>query len=447
MTGSARHGRRSLVLGCLLSLGWTGVHGGGLDWLCDRFDVETGDCLVNRSRCITRFGASCSGECGEAPEPRLFERECKFSSAGALLIALNVSISCDFPEELGASAPCALTLSFARGVILEPGALVSAASVRLLSPAAPVVVSRGAALSATGLGRCSPTIDLLLETWGKEGTGGGHGGGGGGCLNVAGGRPFGDGTQPWCELPIPWLPESTDDLTLFGAYAIGDVAGGVAGEKAGDADMAGGAAGEMAGGASAARRGGSVGWRGSPDAPICCGGGLVLVNASALTVDGAVSADGQSVCRQCDKGAGEGVAGEGAAALPCCPPPPANGNCRAVGGASGGTVRETLLAWGGPNRHSGAAARLPQADARHHARSSTTTKRMPHRPKHPLGADRCCRSQRHWLGERARCRRRPAVAARRRRRRRPDVAADVRRSARRRPSFARGEKTRNRRLG
>jgi len=124
----------------------------GLDWLCDTLDPATGDCLLNTSRCISRFGGSggCGGSCDDPP-PFLPEvvRACTFESAGALRLAPNVSLRCDFADQISSGA-CSVTLAFGRGVTMDDGAVISAGSVRLVSPSAQVRIGRAAAVTSDG---------------------------------------------------------------------------------------------------------------------------------------------------------------------------------------------------------------------------------------------------------------------------------------------------------
>ena len=197
---------------------------------------------------------------------------CSWNSTNqSLVIAANVTVRCDRPSNSGCAKPsdpgckgsCRLAFDFAHGITVESGARVSGGSVHLSSSSGRIVVERGARVEADGMGRCGAAWQSLCNSQrltGIRGAGGGHGASGGTCQGASEhppGSATGHATEP------DFVPDDSDPCSVEPVWAYG---------------------------------GGTYYYSSSNQ---CCGGGLVTLNATAVEVDGELSADGQRACRKC----------------------------------------------------------------------------------------------------------------------------------------------------
>ena len=195
--------------------------------------------------------------------------QCAWSSdvpGQKLIIHSGVKIACHEPGlwiSDHQTPACSLAFHFEGGVILRPSASIIAGTVTIVTEGR-LVVGSGAHISTDGMGRCGygDLGDSSSFKWG----GAGHGGAGGDCSGTSQGKPgnpFGDASRPW--------DQEADKADPFkcGCHSYG----------AGTAES------------------GSYPTS-APGTPIdaCCGGGLIVVNASMVQLDGSISADAQKPC-------------------------------------------------------------------------------------------------------------------------------------------------------
>ena len=232
----------------------------------------------------------------------------------SVIIGEGITVSCLSPAYELEEGACSLALSFDGGITLRRGAPLMAGTVNL-NTAGRLIVDSLAHISADGMGRCGYQDASSAIYW----SGAAHGGAGGDCTgshHSKGGEPFGDATMPYDA----WVDRHDPYRCRCRSYGSGTSFDDIVGP--------------------------------SGKNQVCCGGGMVLVNASAgLQLDGLISADAQRPCRKCHMSANgttdDGTPGNGAAGggglpwdvvLPCCESWRGSYPCDGLGGASGGTV-------------------------------------------------------------------------------------------------------------
>ena len=319
--------------------------------------------------------------------------KCTWASEGGLELRKGASLTCaSRSSRWDNSATCELHLAFATGIKLGPSSSILGGTVVLESARGAVIVAAGAGVSTTGRGVCGGSSsvsvhDRFLRRIGLGNSGAGHGGDGGSC-NGPGGRPgeydrkggaYGDALQPESLAANSWWwhadEREADAAPLYGAGSSTQLSRQTAPEQ-------------------------------------CCGGGLILINASGgLELNGLLEANAQRPCHVCNPinqvaatpwqsragGADAGGGGTGARArahnhtgregigaagggggrvkpglLPCCdativmPGQP----CTGLGGAAGGTIvvlsgRKTLV----PLNGTGSVSAQGGDVGAHHART------------------------------------------------------------------------------
>ena len=222
-----------------------------------------------------------------------------------LVVRENVHITCNAPGAGVLPALmqlCTMAFRFDGGIHLMPGATISAPVVIIRNggpvgpggtyiAGGPALISSGAAITATGLGRCGATSPPELDT---PPNGGENAGWGGACDDQNAERPRGDGTQPMRdENDVDWV----------------------------------------------AGFGGGVMYEANGLEARCCGGGYVAIfSTEPIVINGNITSDGQQPCQLtatpdkpgcavCDASRGAGTA-----------PQLESRECAGIAGAAGGTV-------------------------------------------------------------------------------------------------------------
>ena len=212
---------------------------------------------------------------------------CAIEQDGHLEIAKGGQISC-FSLYRFHGPICNISLAFTMGISLRPGTTLRASAVSLLSAKGHILVAPGSKIDTEGLGLCdyapaSPVLKHGTKQSGSQFTGAGHGGWGGACFGGLGsdGQPYGDGTAPLSNSPDA---RPSADLHEYSSFALDHFGSG-------------------------SQNGGHT----------CCGGGLVKIRALSVHVGGDIIARGERPSDDCST------------------------NCKALSGASGGTISVVAL--------------------------------------------------------------------------------------------------------
>ena len=185
---------------------------------------------------------------------------CEFESNGALKISGSVRCN-EYYRYQTHKATCLISLSFAQGIELRPGASLAASTINLTSSSGSIELFEESSIDTDGLGTCyyeeaPPVFGGMGDPMqsGSDFNGAGHGGWGGTCLGGPQdqGLPYGDGTGP-----------------LGAVHSVG--------KRTFEVDHY---------GSGTSKQGGRA----------CCGGGAVVLQAQSVHVGGKITARGQKPC-------------------------------------------------------------------------------------------------------------------------------------------------------
>ena len=261
--------------------------------------------------------------------------KCEFELDGVLHLEQGASVACAnqtercaashfFGVKLCGVTTCELSFKFSYGITLSSNAQLRGGTVLLSSKYGRISIAAGAQVDVSEHGLCGRDDVVAVKPFsarvGLGDSGAGHGGAGGGCDESSGlpsqhaGRPYGDATDVLAHLhgPASANPEDPDAIYLYGSGSALSTVTFHAPQQ-------------------------------------CCGGGLVVVNASqGLQLDGRLLANAQAPCTTdptaCPAFADQASDAELDAAtsdgLPCCDAALVRVTepCQGLGGASGGTI-------------------------------------------------------------------------------------------------------------
>ena len=249
---------------------------------------------------------------------------CEWSANASLEIMQGATIGCAnrtarsaYKKQYADVTTCEIVFKFDEGISIGTLVSIRAGTVVLESSNGHIAISEGAMISTTGSGLCGGIdlahIDPFTHPFGFGDGGAGHGGDGGTCTgseHPPGMNNFGQvyGMAAAAGLTHPERPEPSWRYQGHVPYY---------------ADLYG--------------VGTSLGWsQASFDKRRCCGGGVILLNASrGVQLDGTLTADAQEPCSICSGG----IPPPGGPTA-CCDLAmvTAEQPCHGLGGASGGTI-------------------------------------------------------------------------------------------------------------